>query len=66
MLWYDSCYHAVQALDPDFQRLLLLNKLLQLHLSRHQGLVILGLHHFNVLELKEMEGIYFFIIRNLE
>lgn len=52
---FAPCYHAVQALDPDFQRLPLLEKLLQLHLSRNQGLVVLGLHHLDVVKLERKQ-----------
>lgn len=52
---FAPCYHAVQALDPDFQRLPLLEKILKLPLSRNQGLVVLGLHHLDVVKLERKQ-----------
>lgn len=48
-------YHGVQALDLNFQRLLLFEQLLHLHLPREHGLVVLGFRHFDVFKLEKEE-----------
>lgn len=46
-------YRAVQTLDLNIQGLFLFEQILQLFLSRVQGLAVFGLHHLDVFKLEK-------------
>lgn len=48
-------YHGLDTLDPNVQSLLLLQELFQVLLSSQQGLVVLGLRHFDAVKLRRNE-----------